>query len=99
MNESGVVLAWIHPVTDFDNWRDVIKSVGSDAGGTVIRRRIFRSQDDPNDVMVLLEMTGVEAAQALVPSLEIRELLDRAGMDIYPPVFLGMEVPELRREQ
>jgi hypothetical protein len=56
---------------------------------------VFRSVDDPNEVMVELELDSIEAAQAVIPSTDLRDLLDRAGIEIYPPVFIGELVDDL----
>lgn len=51
--------------------------------------------------MVTLEVESEEAAREAVPSADdLRGLLDRAGIDIYPPVFIGQIIGDLssRRE-
>jgi hypothetical protein len=56
---------------------------------------ICRSMDDPNEVMVSLELESAESARDVIPSTNFREILDRAGIEIYPPVFIGEVVDEL----
>ena len=85
----------IHSVPDYDRWAQVMREHGRQSPG-VIRTSVFRSVDDPNEVMVDVELDSLEAAQNLLPSEhELRDLLDRAGVEIYPPVFIGERVDDL----
>jgi hypothetical protein len=97
VSDECVVVAAIHPVRDFEQWKAVVQSMDDNTGSGVVRRRIFRSNDDPNEVMILVEMASLDAANAMIPSFGMRDLLDRAGVEIYPAVFLGTEVEELGR--
>jgi hypothetical protein len=96
---ARVVLAAIHPVRDFPSWREVVRehSLRNPSPG-VVRRTIYQSADDPNEVLVLVEFETEEQAHAVVPSFGMRELLDKAGVDIYPAVFVGHEVEDLTIE-
>jgi hypothetical protein len=92
-----VVIATIHPVRDFDVWANIINELEAELGSGVVGRRVYRSLDDPNEVMIVVQMESLDHAKALLPSFGMRSLLDRAGIDIYPPVFLGAEVEDLAR--
>jgi hypothetical protein len=92
-----VVLATIHAVRDFDTWARAIDELEADLGTGVVGRSVFRSLDDPNEVMIVLRMASIDHAKAFLPHFGMRDLLDQAGVDIYPPVFLGQEVEELAR--
>ena len=61
----------------------------------LLRRSVFRSVDDPNEVMVEIEFDSLESARAVLSSIDLREMLDRAGVEMYPPVFIGREVEDL----
>ena len=56
---------------------------------------VFRSADDPNEVMVELELESLEDAKQMVRAPALRDFLDHAGIDIYPPVFIGEVVEDL----
>ena len=88
----------IHCVPDFDRWRRVLTADPAANHPGLLRRSVFRSLDDPNEVMVEIEFESAEAATSLLPSVDLRDLLDRAGVEVYPPVFIGQEVPDLRFE-
>jgi hypothetical protein len=44
--------------------------------------------------MVQLEVDSGETAKELMASTRFRDLLDRAGVEIYPPVFIGQVVDD-----
>jgi hypothetical protein len=91
-------LTIIHSVPDFDRWCAVLTENPADGRPGLTRRSVFRSLDNPNEVMVDIEFDSAEAAQALLPSVDLRDLLDRAGIEVYPPVFIGEEIAHLRFE-
>lgn len=62
-----------HTVRDYDQWRRAFDADPLDRGGSgVLRYRVLRSADLPNDVMVDLEFATVEQARAMLDRL--REL-------------------------
>jgi hypothetical protein len=81
-------------VPDYDRWASVIKKAQRRRDG-VISVSVFRSVDDPNEVMIDIELESADVAQDLLPSEEFRDVLDRSGIEIYPPVFLGHLVEDL----
>jgi hypothetical protein len=82
-------------VPDVDRWMAVLRrDVAADRPG-LVRRVAYRSIDDPNEMLVDIEFESIEAATSFLPSLDVRDLLDQMGLDLYPPVFLGVEVEEL----
>lgn len=87
----------IHNVPDLAAWRAVLARTPSPAG--LLRRSVYRSIDDPNEVMVELEFESAEAARGYLPSLPVRELRDEIGLDAYPPVFIGTEIAELSDDE
>jgi len=97
--EPRVVLAAIHPVREFSSWHEVVRehSLRNPSPG-VVRRTVFQSADDANEVLILVEFETEEQAQAVVPSFAMRDLLDKAGVDIYPAVFVGHEIEDLTIE-
>jgi len=91
-------LTIIHSVPDYERWATAIRSRQRDVEGTVAMT-VCRSIDDPNEVMVNIELDSVEVAKELVSSMNFREFLDRAGIEIYPPVFVGAVVDDLSTPQ
>ncbi len=87
-------LTIIYPVPDYERWVQAIRESRRHVPG-VTSMSVFRSIDDPNEVMVDLELDSSEMAKQLIPSTDFRDVLDRAGVEIYPPVFIGEIVDDL----
>jgi hypothetical protein len=87
-------LVIIHSVPDYERWAKVVRDTHRRDPG-LGAMTVCRSIDDPNEVMVNLELDSVEEAKDMIPSANFRELLDRAGIEIYPPVFIGEVVEDL----
>lgn len=84
----------IYTVPDFDRWATVVRESRRQIPG-VVGMSIFRSIDDPNEIMITLDVESADISKNVISAEELRELLDRAGVDIYPPVFAGELVDEL----
>jgi hypothetical protein len=91
-------LTIIHSVPDYERWAAAFRNRQRDVEGTV-GMTVCRSIDDPNEVMVNIELESVEVAKDLVSSVNFRDFLDRAGVEIYPPVFVGEVVDDLSGPQ
>jgi hypothetical protein len=86
-----VLVVAIHSVRDFTTWRQAIERTGEalDRQG-VVRASIFRAVDEPNEVLVALEMTSRAQDEALLRDpTDYRDWFDRAGLDVYPSIFVG----------
>ena len=69
-------LTAIYSVPDFDRWAEVIGTAQRRVPG-VERMTVHRSVDDPNEVMVELEVESVEIAQTVLKGENLHDLLDR----------------------
>jgi hypothetical protein len=87
-------LTAIYSVPDFDRWAEVVRAAQRRVPG-VERMTVHRSVDDPNEVMVELEVESVEIAQTVLKGQNLHDLLDRAGIEFYPPIFIGEQVDAL----
>lgn len=92
------VVTLIHPVDDFERWKAAVVEMDPAISHHMVAREVYQSLDDPNEVLVQVEVESPEAAVAHL-SDEIRQELDRAGVEFYPPAFAGREVVELRIER
>ena len=86
-----VQMVLIHPVRDFDDFINQFSLGGQRrAQRGIIRHSIHRAVDNPNEVMITFEFRSREDAENLLAADQaIQAWLDRAGVDIYPAVFLG----------
>ena len=87
-----------HRVDDYAKWRPVFddhasmrEQYGSNGG------QVFRSADDPNDVVMLFEVDDLDRAREFVGSDGLREAMESAGVVGRPDVyFLNEEDPTAR---
>jgi hypothetical protein len=56
----------------------------------IVRHWVHRAVDNPSEVMVTLELeTRAEAEALLAAGEQIQAWIERAGVDIYPAIFIG----------
>lgn len=81
-----------HDVADYDAWRQVYDEFDATRRGMgVTGDAVFQSIDNPNDVTVWHDFETAEAAQALVSSPELRDAMQRAGVQGQPQTWLATE--------
>jgi hypothetical protein len=86
-----VVLTVIHPVADYDAWIDHVRSsLPRLAEHGVRRMRVHRAVDDPDEVLVGLDMRTREDAERLMANDDdLQAAMTMAGISMYPAVFIG----------
>lgn len=78
----------IHKVEDYAKWKSgfddgvALREATDSKGGY-----IFRSADDPNEVVVLLEYDDLEKARQHAQSEELRERMQQSGVVGKPEVY------------
>ena len=89
-----MILLVQHRVREFDTWKPVFEQEGS-----IIRTRhgatrhwLYRSHDDPNDVVVSIEFPTEERARSFVADPSLKEEMGRAGVQGQPTVTFCEEV-------
>ncbi len=85
----------INEVPDYDRWEAAYKSMQDEVVPGIVSQAVYRSVDDPNEVMVEMTVEGPHVVEQIVSSPTLREFLDRAGIEVYPPLFLGERVDDL----
>lgn len=92
--DEPVRVVAIYPVRDFEEYRaqyGLTEARRAELG--VIAASLHRSVDNPDEVMVTFEMRSAADALALFTADDrIRAWMDRAGVDVYPAVFVGRAV-------
>ena len=87
-------LAVVYSVPDFERWAEVMRTRTRRAEG-IERMTVYRSTDDPTEVMVELHLRSSDDAKDFVGNPRLRAFFDRAGVEVYPPVFVGELVDAL----
>lgn len=76
-----------HRVHDYEQWKSVFdahsltRQANGSRGG-----QLFRSDSDPNELVVLLEWDVLEAARQFAQSEDFHELMQRAGVVGHPSI-------------
>jgi hypothetical protein len=81
----------IHKVGDYDVWREMVEERVARRRGVSIR--VWRGVDDPMEIMVIINVPSMEIAEEIMAGDgNFREWMDRAGLEVYPAIFVGQEV-------
>jgi heme-degrading monooxygenase HmoA len=81
-----------HKVRDYGAWREVYDSVGDlQRQGGVTEEAVYRSEDDPNTVLVMHRFSSADQARAFLEDPGLRDAMERAGVD---PASLRVEFYE-----
>jgi len=80
-----------HRVQNYENWRpvyDAHEPARISAGLT--KGRVFRSADDPQDILILFDMADRQKAEAFAASEDLKTAMQRSGVQGKPDVqFVG----------
>jgi quinol monooxygenase YgiN len=91
--KSDKVLLIRHRVAKYKKWRDIFEAHGPTRkahgcqGG-----RLFRSVDNPSELVILLSWNDPEKARQFAASDDLREMMARAGVSDMPDVYLLQEL-------
>ena len=87
-----------HKVADFTRWKEAFDShlsVRKRAGETGFR--LFQSADDPHELFVLLDWESSDEARKFMTSTELREAMQRAGVQGVPEIHYLEDVRAVHR--
>ena len=97
-----VTMFWSYRVADWDAWAAAMQEEESRLRQRrekygMVRRYVYRSVDDPNEVMLVAEFRTREGAEGLLRDPDgMRSWNERTGLEVFPPVILGEEQAHLR---
>ncbi len=83
-----------HTVEDYDRWKPVfdehapLRQAAGSKGGY-----IFRSADNPNEVVAIMEMEDLDRARQFTESDDLRQAMQKAGVT-GPPEILFLELDD-----
>ena len=99
-----VTMFWSYRVRDWQSWSAGLRLLNEQDPAArerrkqfgMVRRRVFRSVDDPNEVMMVAQFTSRAGAEALLQDPEgMRRWHERTGVEVFPPVLITDEFEEL----
>jgi heme-degrading monooxygenase HmoA len=77
-----------HKVEDYEKWKPVFDDHG------IVRKTsgckggyVFRSADNPNEVMVLLEWEDHDRARQFTESENLKKTMEQAGVTDHPDIY------------
>jgi len=85
-----------HKVQDYSTWKPIFDEhrLTRQAAGS-LGGRLFRSADDRNELVMLLEWDDMEKAREFAQSDDLRTTMARAGVADRPDVYFLIEVEQL----
>ena len=99
-----VFMFWTYRVPDWERWLASMKFTNLEDEQArerrekygMLRRSIYRSVDDPNEVMLVAEFRTRQGAEALLQDPEgMRRWHERTGLDMFPPVLITEQLDDL----
>ncbi len=88
-----MILLVRHRVRDYGAWKPIFDEhqiVREKHGAT--RHWLYRSTEDPNDLILTVEFPTTEAAQGFVADPSLKEAMDRAGVEGPPTIIFCTEI-------
>jgi hypothetical protein len=77
-----------HKVRDYDAWRPVYDAhQGSRTGAGVTNGRVYRKAEDPNEILILLDVADVAKARAWTQGDDLRTAMQKAGVVGEPRIY------------
>lgn len=90
------ILVIHHKVRDFEAWKPVFdEHESSRREHGAVRHWVYRTADDPNDVVVAMEFRSQKDARAFLEDPSLREAMERAGVEGEPDIHLREQVEAL----
>ena len=83
-----------HKVESYAKWRPIFDAHDATrrAAGAIGTPQVFRSGDDPWEVLILMEWDELENARKFVASDDLGEVMQNAGVTDQPTIFFLSEV-------
>ncbi len=77
-----------HKVADYAMWKPVYdEHAATRKAGGCLGTRVFRSADNPNEVVILAEWDNAENARQFAQSEDLRQKMQEAGVVDRPDVY------------
>ncbi len=85
-----------HRVRDFEQWKQRFSNEKEGRRNSGIQGgRLMRSVQDPNEVVLLLELSDVDKFQRFVRSTDLHSQIEQAGVVDVPDMFLLEDVEKI----
>jgi hypothetical protein len=83
----GVTAVVQHHVANYEAWRKAYDGFGDvQKAGGVTRQSVYRSTDDPNNVLIMHGFATPADAEKFLAGTELRDAMQRAGVQGKPRI-------------
>jgi len=90
------VLVVHHRVRDYDAWKPVFdEHEASRREHGAARHWLYRTADDPNDVVIALEFRSEKDARGFLEDPSLREAMERGGVEGEPDIHFREQIETL----
>ena len=94
-----VILVSTWEVPDFDRWKQAFdRGMARGPSPGLLAHRVYRATDDANEILLAFDFDTLEHATAFMAGAE-EAWLERAGLDVYPPAFVGEPIEDVRYDR
>ncbi|MGN6101367.1 MAG: hypothetical protein ACTHOR_09480 [Devosia sp.] len=70
-----------HKVRDYNHWKNFFaKGMADAANWGMSNPRVFRSSEDPNELVVLIDLADIERAKTFMGKPEVAQIMQDAGV-------------------
>jgi hypothetical protein len=81
-----------HHVADYKVWREAYDEFGDvQKAGGVTRQSVYRSTDDPNNVLIMHGFATTADAEKFLAGAELRDAMQQAGVQGQPRVEIYLD--------
>jgi hypothetical protein len=78
-----------HKVADFAKWKPAYEAhKGARAAAGIKEGHVLRNVDNPNEVVVFLEVADVAKARAFISAPDLKAAMEKSGITDKPDVYL-----------
>jgi hypothetical protein len=77
-----------HKVKDFRSWKKAFDDhAGAQKAAGLTKPRVFRSADDPNETIILMDYKDLKMAKTFGASTDLKETMEAAGVVDRPTIY------------
>lgn len=85
----GITLTVQHEIRDYDTWRPAFdRDAGDRQRHGCSKESVYRSVDDPNDLVIVMEFSSRDGALAFLGDPELKAAMQAAGVASQPHVVI-----------
>jgi heme-degrading monooxygenase HmoA len=82
-----------HKVADYDKWKPSFDEHGTTRKANGISgHQLWRNIDDPNELLILVEVDDLEKVRQFVQSNDLQEAMQRSGVADQPDMYILDEI-------